>query len=136
MPPIFLDTNILLRHFLDDVPGQSARASAFLSLIEEGKVNAHITDTVVFETVYTLEKTYQETRPNISNFILAFLAMPRIILPRKRRYQRVFDLWTNRRNLSFADAFHAVAAMDLGLEEIMTFDRGFDRIPGIRRIEP
>jgi predicted nucleic acid-binding protein len=67
--------------------------------------------------------------------LLPLLELPGVVLPGKRRLRRVFDYYVNN-NLSFADAYHAVLAQDLNLSEMVSFDRGFDRIPGLRRIEP
>ena len=50
-------------------------------------------------------------------------------------FRRVFDLHADL-NLSFADAYHAALIEQHGLEEIVSFDRGFDRVPGLRRVEP
>ncbi|SRR6266545_579739 len=131
----FLDTNMLLRHFLQDVPDQSARATAYLQRVEAGEVEVRISDIVLFETVYTLQRQYDEPKDKIRDGVLAVLELPGIVLPGKRRFPRIFDLYVNF-NLSFADAYHAVLMDRLGLDEIVTFDRGFDRVPGLRRIEP
>ncbi len=61
--------------------------------------------------------------------------MPGIVLPGKRRFRHVFDLYV-RLNIAFADAYHVVLMDQLGLEEIVTFDREFDRVPRIKRVEP
>jgi predicted nucleic acid-binding protein len=45
------------------------------------------------------------------------------------------DLYVNL-NLSFADAYYAVLMERLHLTEIVTFDKEFDRVPGITRVEP
>ena len=39
-------------------------------------------------------------------------------------------------NLPFADAYHAILMQRLTLTKIVTFDREFNRIPGITRVEP
>lgn len=38
--------------------------------------------------------------------------------------------------VSFADAFHAVVVEQSKLDQIVSFDRGLDRVPGVTRIEP
>jgi predicted nucleic acid-binding protein len=38
-------------------------------------------------------------------------------------------------NLSARDALHAAVMLNHGIHHIATFDRDFDRIPGIERIE-
>jgi predicted nucleic-acid-binding protein len=54
-----VDTNILLRHFLQDHPVQSRRASARMVPIEQGHLQVHISDIVAFEAVFLLERHYR-----------------------------------------------------------------------------
>lgn len=63
------------------------------------------------------------------------LRLPGIVLPGKRRFGRVFELYVDL-NISFADAYHVVMMEQLGLDEVISFDRDFDRVGGIRRVEP
>ena len=135
MAETFLDTNILLRHVLGDHPDHSPRATAFLQRVENGEIQAHIADTVVFECVFTLERFYKQPKDKIRDALLPLVELPGIVLPGKRRYRRVFDIYIDQ-NLSFADAYHAVLAQHLGVDEIVSFDRGLDRVPGIKRREP
>ena len=48
---------------------------------------------------------------------------------------RALDLFVDL-NIPYLDAYHAVAMDDLGCTQILSFDRDFDRIPGIERVEP
>ena len=64
-PDALLDTNILLRQVLQDIPDRSARATALIAAIEQGQRAVRLADTVVFEAVFTLEKTYGVPRPAI-----------------------------------------------------------------------
>jgi predicted nucleic acid-binding protein len=66
--------------------------------------------------------------------VLPLIELPGIVLPGKRRLREVFDLYVDL-NVSFVDAYHAALMKRLGLGEIVSFDRGIDRIPGIRRTE-
>jgi predicted nucleic acid-binding protein len=131
----FLDTNILLRHFLHDHPDHSTRASTFLARIERGELQVRISDIIVFECVFLLERRYKQPRTTVRELVLGFLALPGVILPGKRRLRRVFDLYVGR-NIAFADAYHAVLMGQISIAEIVSFDREFDRVPGIRRVEP
>ncbi len=134
--PSLMDTNVILRHILDDHADHSPRAHAFVARIERGEEAVHTADTVVFEAVFTLEKLYRIPRPAIREALLLVLALPGIILPGKSQFRRVFDLYVAHPGISFADCYHAVLATRLGLTEVLTFDRDFDRLPGITRREP
>ena len=131
----FLDTNILLRHFLQDVPDQSRRASAYIGRIEAGERQVRVSDLVIFEIVYTLQRQYRQPKDKIRDGVLAILDLPGIILTGKRRYRRIFDLYVNL-NISFADSYHVVLMQQRSISDIVSFDREFDRVPGIRRVEP
>jgi predicted nucleic acid-binding protein len=39
-------------------------------------------------------------------------------------------------NVGFMDSYHAVLVRHHPMPELYSFDRDFDRIPGVRRIEP
>lgn len=129
-----LDTNVLVRHFTQDNLAQSPHASAYLQQIEDGNVRVHTEPTVIFETVYLLEMQYRVPRTVVQDGILALLDLPGIVMPGKKRIRDAFALYIER-NLPFADAYHIAAMRSEGLNEIVTFDREFDRIAGIRRIE-
>jgi len=131
----FLDTNILLRHLLQDHPAQSASATRYLAAIEAGQEKVRIADTVIFETVFTLQRQYGVPKPNIRDTLWPLIDLSGIILPGKRRLREVFELYVMY-NISFADAFHAVLMKRWGVSEIVSYDRGFDKIPAINRIEP
>jgi predicted nucleic acid-binding protein len=131
----FLDTNILLRHFLQDLPDQSPRASALIGRIERGEVEVHISDIVVFECVFLLERRYKQPKTMVRELVLGFLELPSVLLPGKRRFRRVFGLYVGR-NISFADAYHAVLMGQLKVHEVVSFDRDFDKVPGLKRVQP
>lgn len=131
----FLDTNILLGHLLQDLPDQSPRCTAYLQGVERGEVQVRTADTVIFEAVFTLQRTYKVPKATIASALLPLIDLPGIVLPNKRRFRVAFDLYVNL-NLPFADAYHAALMRSLKLTEIVTFDREFNRIPGITRQEP
>lgn len=90
---------------------------------------------MVFEIAFTLQRQYKKSRAGIRANLLPLLELPRVVLPGKRKFRKVFALYVER-NLPFADAYHAVLMEQLHREEIVSFDTDFDKIPGIRRQEP
>jgi predicted nucleic acid-binding protein len=135
VPLPFLDTNVFLRHLLADNPEQSPRATAYLARIEQGQVRVRTTDTVVFEAVFTLERRYGQPKAAIRDNLLPLLEMPGIVLPGKRRLRQAFDLYVDL-NLPFADAYHVALMQQLRLDHVVSFDKDFDRVPDVRRVEP
>lgn len=132
----FVDANIFLRHFRQDHADHSPRATAFLARIEAGSLFARTADTVVFETVYTLERTYKQPRVLIRDILLPLLLVPAIALPNKRRLRRAFALYLRHPKLSFADCYHVALMEGAQLTTIVSFDQKISQVPTITRKEP
>ena len=132
----FLDTNVLVRFVAQDHPDHWRRATELFKSVERGETRVRIADTVVFEAAYVLEGPYGWDREPIRAALAPVIALNGVILPGKEIYPDVFALYVSRRSLSFADCYHAILAQHLGCPEFISFDRGFDRIPGLTRIEP
>ena len=132
----FLNTNLLLRHLTQDHADLSPRATALIRRIEAGELIVRISDTVVFETVYTLQRFYRVPRPQVHAIVLPMLELRGIRLAGKRRYRRTFDLYVTITALSFADCYHAAYMEGASLTDLISFDRDMDRVPTITRKEP
>ncbi len=136
MPSLpFLDTNILLRHLLQDKADQSPRASAYVRRIAAGTQRVRIAETVIFEAVFTLQRSYHVPKADIAAALLPLIALPGMVLPGKGRFRVAFDYYLNL-NISFGDAYHAALMKSLKLTEVVTFDHEYNRVPGITRVEP
>src|SRR5205085_3728742 len=77
----FLDTNIFLRHLRQDNAFLSPKATAIFTRIEQGQLQVRTADTVIFETVFTLQRSYQQPRERIAEGVLSLLELPGISLP-------------------------------------------------------
>ena len=130
----FLDTNILLRHLRQDDPVLSPKATLILERIERGELSARTSDIVIFETVFSLQRSYKVPRDEIVAALLPILELPGILLPGKRQYRKVFDLYLTL-GLGFADCYHAVFMQRAGITEILSFDTDFDKVPDVHRSE-
>jgi predicted nucleic acid-binding protein len=117
----FVDTNILLRHLLADHPDHSPRATAIINQIERHGLQARTSDTVVFESVFVLERSLGRPKRLIRDALLPLINLPGITLPNKRRLALVLSLYVEF-NIPFADAYHAVLAQSEGSGEIISFD--------------
>jgi predicted nucleic acid-binding protein len=131
----FLDTNVFLRHLLQDHADHSPRATLLFDRIERDGLQVETTLTVVFETVFTLQSFYKHPRSLIRGNVLPLVRLPGLVLPGKRRCGRAFDIYTTT-NLSFADCLHVAIAEARHVPAFISFDTGLDRIPGLNRVEP
>jgi uncharacterized protein len=134
MSAIFLDSNILLRHLLQDDPQQSSKATSFLYRVENSELRVRISELVIFETVFTLQRSYKQAKSKIREILIPLISLTGVLIPGKRMWKRTFDFYVDL-NLPFADAYHVVLMGELKLTEIATFDPDFDRASGIKRID-
>ncbi len=135
MPTCFLDTNILLCYLTRDDERKAQRALNLLMRIEQGEEKVITSSLVIFETVYTLQSLYKVPRPIIKEQILSIISMRNLSLPDKSLYYQAFNLYVTK-NISFADAFNAAYMLAERVPNVYSWDRDFDKIEGIVRLEP
>lgn len=131
----FLDTNILIRYFTNDDPAQAARALALLDRLAEGVEVAVTTSLVIFETVFLLAKSYKLPRADVRAKITAVFSLQGLHLAEKSLCLQALDYFVNQ-NISYADAYNAAWMQQESVSEIYSWDREFDRITGLTRLEP
>lgn len=133
--PFFLDTNVILRHLLRDDEQKATASKELLARIERGQAKARTSDIVIAEVVFVLERTYRVPKEEIRDHLVPIILFPGLMLPKKRLFLRVFELYIGK-NISFADAYNAALMEKLKITDIASYDPHFDRIERIRRFEP
>lgn len=87
MPPRpkahLIDTNVILRYLIGDVPAHAAGAAALMRRLEAGTERAEIGETVVAEAVWTLESFYKVPRAEIAEKLAAILSFRGVGAPKK-----------------------------------------------------
>jgi predicted nucleic acid-binding protein len=132
---VFIDTNIFLRHILQDNQRQSPLATAWLARVETGDIRATTSAAALAEVVFVLERTHKNPKAQIREVLLDLLALDGLSVPGVSSVFDALDLYVSR-NISYTDAFNAVEMMRRGVSQVLSFDRDFDRIDGLERIEP
>ncbi len=133
----FLDTNILLRHILNDDPHKSAACLALIQAIERGDMTVWTSELAIAEVVFVLEskRTYNLPREAIRDVLLPLLGLPGIKLTHKRLYPRIFDLYTHLL-VDFIDCYHVALMEQRNNRTLFSYDTDFDKISGLTRREP
>lgn len=131
----FLDTNVLLRYFANDDPAKAQAALALLQRVERGEERVIVSPMVVFEVVFTLQRGYKMPKADIRRLFWRILSLRDVQLAEKRVFKAAFDLYVEK-NIAFADAYHAAWMQRRNVTEVYSWDREFDRVPGLTRIEP
>ncbi len=131
----FLDTNILIRYLTNDDPDKAALALALLDRVAEGTEQVVTTPLVIFETVFLLQRTYKTPKADIREKLMAILSLQGLRLAERALCLAALDYYVEQ-NISYADAYHAAWMQVEGITEVYSWDREFDRVVGLKRIEP
>lgn len=134
---MIVDTNLIIRALTNDHPDHSARAQAFFQALLDGTSTATTVGEVIAEAVFVLAspRLYHLPRSQIEQQLSAIIRLPHLRLANKRLYVQALHLYATTPQLTFVDALLAATASYRG-EPIVSFDRGYDRVPGITRVEP
>lgn len=137
MPLPFLDTNVILRYITRDNPTQSQQAHALIEQLESGTTTVTTSDVVIIEAVYVLSSrtTYNLSRSDIRTHLMRIISLRGSRLQSKQIHLRALDVYAST-NIDFADALIVAQMERAGQNTIISFDRDFDRISGITRVEP
>lgn len=125
-----IDTNIMLRLILKDIPSQCLKVQDLL--MRQG-VTYGVADLVVTETVYTLQKCYGWTRMGIVGALRSILEAFSFNY-NKALFDQVFPMYLEYPNLSFNDCCLATYAALNGTEPLWTFDKDLAKESGTAKL--
>ena len=135
----FLDTNIILRYLTHDDDAKAEACYRLFQRVERSEEELFTCEAVVAEVACVLSSPrapYRLSNEEIRARLLPILTLRGVRLPQKQLYLRALDIYGFSPFLDFEDAL-AVAHMEhRGVTEIVSYDRDFDRIVGLQRIEP
>jgi predicted nucleic acid-binding protein len=134
-----LDTNIVVRLLGRDDEIKARACSNLFRRVEEGSEEVLLTECVLMEVVQVLTSlhlAYRLNHEDIRARLLPILTLNGLRLPDKQLYLRALDIYAAYQFLDFADALCAARMEYLGISEILSYDHNFDRVPGLKRVEP
>ena len=132
-----IDTDVIIRLLTGDARQKQERARALFKQIEAGELTVLAPVTVIADALYVL------TSPAICHLakneavglLLAIVRLPHFRVTNRRTVLRAMDLYVSA-NIDFGDAYIAATLERLGADTVYSYDKGFDRIKGIKRLEP
>lgn len=131
----YLDTNVIVRYLTGEPIEMAAEAQALILAAERRSVLLRVTMVTVAETVWTLRSVYGLGRDAIAESMASFVAADGIETESQAEVMLALSLYREK-NIDFADALLAARALLSGPPVIYSFDRHFDRVPGIQRRTP
>jgi predicted nucleic-acid-binding protein len=135
MKTALVDANIILRFITKDPPDMADASRNLFKKAETGEFGLIILTITVAEVVWVLESFYDYPKTKIAETIGAFLRCDGLQVEQADLIQEALSLY-HKENLDFADALMASTALRKGPLSIFSFDRQFNRVEGIERLEP
>ena len=130
----FVDTNVFLRHLTGDDAQKAAACRRLLTALDAGTETALTSECVIAEIVYVLSRLYKLPRDQIATIVPPLLSLRGLDVPGV--VARSFDVYASNRALDFEDAVTVAHMESRGITALYSYDRGFDSVAGITRIEP
>lgn len=126
MKKVFIDTNILLRHLLQDVPAQSAKATKIIEDLEQDKYKGYISILVVNEALWILQGYYHMKRTDYIPQIRDILSLGSVKIPEMKK-DHLFTILQHmeQQNIDFTDLYLFYTA---GKTPIISFDKDFEKL--------
>jgi len=128
---IGVDTNILIRYFIDDDPAQGRKVDALLARSRRSGESLYIDDIVLCELVWVLRSAYSYDRDTIADALRRILATADFSFDDRDLLRRALaDSIAGPAD--FPDYVIGLRNADAGCETTATFDRGLREDPSFR----
>jgi len=125
-----LDTNVLVRFVVDDVPAQSSKAERVLADTARSRERLFVSIPALCELVWVLKKTYLQRKVSIVNVIQSLVNDDWFQVENEHEVAAALDSY-RRGNVDFSDCLIGHLARKAGCRETVTFDKkASKRAPG------
>ena len=131
----FVDTNIFLRFLTNDDPVKADACEKLFMRAIDGKVDLFTTELVIAEIIWVLESYYKLNRKEVREKIEKILNTRNLYCPNKEVILHALSAY-DEKNIDYVDAYNAFLIKMVGIEELYSYDRHYDRFPWLTRIEP
>ena len=130
---IGLDTNVLVRLWVQDDARQAEAARAFVAEHGQQPGSLRVSDAALLEGVWTLKSVYRYSRSEIASALTGLLEEPAYALFDRHRVRAALDQYRASR-ADFGDCLIAADNASAGCGFTATFDRVAAGLAGMRKI--
>jgi predicted nucleic-acid-binding protein len=128
----YLDTNVLLRMVLADVPEQLGRIETRIARGERFGVSAY----AIYEMAFVLERAYRLPHTDVLVGIRGQLDNPALICEHRATIDSVLSLYETYQKLSIVDCILLHEATYSDKSPLLTFDKDLQKAGGGFVVEP
>ena len=130
-----IDANIILRFLTNDDPQKAEACAVLLEKVERNEHQVWLPDLVLADVIWTLERFYRQSKEKIADLLTPIVSLRGLHCSSKEAIFLALRLYV-RHNIDWTDAFVAAQVTLQKVGTIYSYDRDFDRIPELERLEP
>jgi predicted nucleic acid-binding protein len=119
-----LDTNVLVRYLVRDVPEQYHQAERWFKEAESGDREIFITAPVIAETVFVLQSIYQKSFTDIAEALRIFINQRWLKVEQRELLDDTLEIYGKGKH--FIDSYLLAMKRTFGFD-ILTFDKKLKR---------
>ena len=131
----FIDTNIFIRFLTNDIPEKADACESIFQKAAEKNETLFTTEMVIAEIIWVLESYYELPKKEVQEMVEKILITPFLSCPKKNLILNALILY-GEKNIDYIDAYNASILKEQGIKDIFSYDRHYDRIEWVSRIEP
>jgi predicted nucleic-acid-binding protein len=129
MKRVYVDTNVVLRFITGSPAEQALQAKKLFEAAEAGELTLFLDEIVLAEAVWVLSSFYKFSKDTIRDVLQVVIANRGIEMEDEEGALLALTLYADM-NVDFEDALIAVHMGRNRVDEIYTFDKHFERLPG------
>jgi predicted nucleic-acid-binding protein len=132
----FLDTNIFLRYLIPDEPSMHDACVTFFNRARQQNLSLLTSTVVLAEIAWTLKTHYQKSRPEIANLLKSIIHISVLTIRDDYQHHTALKYYQDL-NIKFIDCLIASSKhLQNGAWQLISYDQDFDKIKGLKRLEP
>jgi predicted nucleic-acid-binding protein len=131
----FIDTNIFIKFLTNDIPEKADACEHIFREAAEKNESLFTTEMVIAEIIWVLESYYELPKKEVQEMVEKILITPFLLCPQKDLILNALTLYGDK-NIDYIDAYNASILREQGIKEVYSYDRHFDKIDWVSRIEP
>ncbi len=134
MRRLLLDTGVFV-YALGGEHSYREPCRAILRQVQQRRIEAEASIELIHEFAY-IRARRERDRAEAAHWAHAIGRSVPLHAVERGDIDRALELWCEHERLDMRDALFAAQALNRGIDAILSPDRGFDGIPGLRRIDP
>lgn len=122
---LVVDTNVILRFLLNDIPSQVSQFEQKIEQAKQGKVRLFIPQIVIFEIDFALRRSYGFNKEKVAKNLKKIVSLNYLEVDGRDIFIEALKLYEEK-NLSLPDCFVKAYAKLIGFE-LFTFDKNLKK---------